>query len=92
MVLRAVISNIPIVGSVYGLVTTSMSVYTATSPVEAVEKGLVGVFVNCTPPEIKYPILCGYLFGSGIVTVSTGGNPIAISSTINAIRLIVEAD
>ena len=40
MVLGNVISNVPIVGSVYGLVKTSMNVYTSTSPIEAVEKGL----------------------------------------------------
>eukprot|EP00617_Octactis_speculum_P027150 CAMPEP_0185753172 /NCGR_PEP_ID=MMETSP1174-20130828/11894_1 /TAXON_ID=35687 /ORGANISM="Dictyocha speculum, Strain CCMP1381" /LENGTH=69 /DNA_ID=CAMNT_0028430895 /DNA_START=1791 /DNA_END=2000 /DNA_ORIENTATION=- len=69
-----------------------MDIYTSTSPIEAVEKGLVGVFVNCTPPVIKYPILCGYLVGSAMVTVSTGGNPVAISVTINTLRLIIEAD
>jgi hypothetical protein len=92
MVIGTVISNIPIVGSLYGLVKTSMNVYTSTSPIEAVQNGLVGVFLNCTPPAIKYPILCSYLLGSAVVTVSTGGNPVAISSTVNAVRLIVEAD
>ena len=92
MVIKAIISNFPIVGSAYGLVMTSMDVYTSTSPIEAVEKGLVGVFVNCTPPVIKYPVLCGYLFGSAVVTVSTGGNPVAITGTINAMRLIIQAD
>jgi hypothetical protein len=90
--LGSLISNIPLVGSVYGLGKTSLEVYSASSPTEAIKTGLIGVFVNCTPPAIKYPILCAHLAGCAAVTVSTGGNPIAVASTLNAARLIIDAD
>ena len=92
MIIGSVVSNVPIVGSCYGLVKTSMSVYTSSSPLEAVKNGLVGVVVNCTPPAVKYPILCAHLLGSAVVTASTGCNPVAVASTINAARLIIDAD
>lgn len=92
MIIGTVISNFPILGSCYGLVKTSLDVFTASSPTEAVKNGVIGVFVNYTPPVIKYPILCVHLLGSAAVTVSSGGNPIAIASTINAARLIIAAD
>ena len=87
-----IIESIPIVGSCYGLAKTSVNIYTASSPVEAVQIGLIGVFLNCTPPVIKYPVLCAHLMVSGIATVSTGGNPLAIASTVNAARMIIAAD
>ena len=87
-----IISNVPILGSCYGLLKTSINVYSSSSPVEAVQTGIIGIFVNCTPPVIKYPILCAHLAGSAVVTIASGGNPIAISSTVNAARLIILAD
>jgi len=87
-----IIESLPIVGSCYGLVKTSVNVYTASSPVEAVQMGIVGVFLNCTPPVIKYPILCANLMVSGITAVATGGNPLAVTSTVNAARMIIAAD
>ena len=90
--IESIIGNTPILGSCYGLVKTSINIYTASSPVEAVQTGIIGAFVNCTPPVIKYPILCAHLVVSAITTVSTGGNPIAAASTVNAIRMIIAAD
>ena len=87
-----IVESIPIVGSCYGLVKTSIKIYTASSPVEAVQIGLIGVFLNCTPPVIKYPVLCAHLMVSGITTVSTGDNPLAVASTVNAVRMIIAAD
>ena len=93
MVIGNIIANyVPILGGCCGLVKTSMDVYSAASPVEAVKTGIIGVFVNCTPPVLKYPILCGHLAVSAIVTISSGGNPLAIASTINAGRMIISAD
>lgn len=86
------LENIPILGSCYGLVKTAINVYSASSPVEAVQTGVIGVFVNCTPPVIKYPVLCTHLVVSAIATVASGGNPIAAASTVNAVRLIIVAD
>jgi len=58
---RAVISNFPIVGSAYGLVTLHERIH-VNFAIEAVEKGLSEC--SLLTPVIKYPILCGYLFGS----------------------------
>ena len=87
-----IVESIPILGSCYGLVKTSINIYTASSSVEAVQIGLIGVFLNCTPPVIKYPVLCAHLMVSGITTVSTGGNPLAVALTVNAVRMIIAAD
>ena len=76
------IQNLPVVGSAYGLVKTSIRVYNASSPVDAVSEALVGVVVDCMPPVVKYPVLCSYLLLSGVATVVTGCNPLAISSLI----------
>ena len=86
----SVISNIPIVGSCFGLYRTASKVYNTTNPVDAIQTGLVGIFVECSPPVIKFPLLCTYLLGSAVVSASTC-SPIAISNTVNAARLLIEA-
>ena len=88
--LEQAITQAPIVGSVYDLLKTLYEVYNAYSPGEAVCLAGQGILLNCTPPYIKYPLLCAYLAASGAVTVASGGNPIAIAGTVNATRLIVE--
>jgi hypothetical protein len=50
---------VPVVGSAYGFGKTCIQVYNATSPSKAIVAGVKGVVINCTPPSIKYPVLCG---------------------------------
>ena len=85
-----IMKNTPIVGSAFGLVKTSLHVYNATTPVRSVREAFRGVIIDCSPPIVKYPLLCAYLLASGTVTIASGGNPLAISGTLNAIRLIVK--
>ena len=88
--LNSVINHVPIVGSLYGLANTASKVYNSTTVVGAMESAAHGIIVNCTPPVIKTPLLCTYLLASGCIAVSTGGNPLAITSVINTGRMIVE--
>ena len=88
--IEGIIQQTPIVGSAFGLVKTSLRVYNASTPVNAVCEALKGVLIDCSPPVIKYPLLCGYLIASITVSVATGGNPLAISGTLNTVRLIIE--
>ena len=88
--IEQVITQAPIVGSVCGLLKTSYKVYNASLPGEAVCLAAQGILLDCTPPYIKYPLLCAYLVASDAVTVVSGGNPVAIAGTVNATRLIVE--
>jgi len=60
------------------------------TPVNAVCEAVKEVLIDCSPPVIKYPLLCGYLLASRAVSVATGGNPLTVSGTLNAVRLIIE--
>ena len=85
----SMVSQLPIVGSVYGLVKTSVRVYlyNASSPVKVVCEAVTEVVIYCSPSIVKYPLLCGYLFASGAVSVVTGGNLLLVSGTVNVVRL-----
>ena len=79
-----IIKQTPVVGSVYGFYRTASRVYDSTSPAGAVKEAVKGLVIDCTPPTIKYPVLCASL-------LATGGNPLAISCFVNTGRLIVDA-
>ena len=80
----SVISNFPIVGSVYGLVT--LMTYHVNFAYRGGREGLSEC--SLTHPGNKIPntmwvsVRIGYSYGVD------SGNPVAISSTINALRLI----
>lgn len=56
--LKAVALFVPIVGSAYGFTRTCVKVYNLTSPTKALIVGAKGIIIDCTPPVIKYPLLC----------------------------------
>ena len=56
--LKTVSPFVPVAGSAYGLVRTCVKVYNATSPTKALIAGVKGIVIDCTPPVIKYPLLC----------------------------------
>ena len=62
--IEGIIQQALIVGSAFGLVKTSFRVYNASTPVNAVCEAVKGVLIDCSPPVIKYPLLCGYLLAS----------------------------
>ena len=80
----------PITGSVYGLVKTSIRVYEASTPVNTACEAFSGVLLDCSPPIVKYPLLCAYLMALEDIRVSTGGNSLAIFDTLNVVQLIIE--
>ena len=47
-------------GQAYGFTKTAMKVYNSTSPVKAVKVAAVSIIDDCAPPQIKYPVKCGY--------------------------------
>ena len=50
-----------------------------------------GIIVNCTPPEVKTPLLCIALVVNGIICVASKFNPIDTSLFFNTERLITDA-
>ena len=45
-------------GIAYGFAQTCFRVYNAASPTKALIAGVKGIIIDCTPPVIKYPLLC----------------------------------
>ena len=89
-ILSEIISGIPIVGQTYGVGKTAVNVYcNATSPVNAVLMAGRGVLIDCTPPQIKYPLKCSLLVGSIASTILSGGNPFVASLAIGQFRAII---
>ena len=56
--LKTVAPFVPVAGSAYGFARTCVKVYNATSPTKALVAGVKGIVIDCTPPVIKYPLLC----------------------------------
>lgn len=83
--------QLPVIGSAYGLTTTVVDVYNSTSLTGAYRAAVKGIIIDCTSPEIKYPLLCSALIINGIICVASGLNPIATSIFFQNPRLIVES-
>ena len=86
-----IIKQTPVVGSVYGFYKTASRVCDSTSPAGAVKEAVKGLVIDCTPPTVKYPVLCASLLTTNVACLATGGNPLAISCFVNTGRLIVDA-
>jgi hypothetical protein len=78
-------------GGAYGFYRMATKVYDAASPAGAIKAAVKSVVIYCTPPIIKYPILCASLLTTGAACIVNGGSPLAISCFLNTGRLIVEA-
>lgn len=63
---------VPVVDSAYGFGRTCVRVYNATSPSKALIAGVKGVIIDCTPPVIKYPLLCAGAVACGGAACFTG--------------------
>ena len=63
--LKTVAPFVPVAGSAYGFTRTCIRVYNATSPTKALVAGVKGIVIDCTPPVIKYPLLCAGAVASG---------------------------
>lgn len=63
--LKTVAPFVPVVGSAYGFGKTCIRVYKSSSPSAAIIAGVKGILINCTPPVIKYPLLCAGALACG---------------------------
>lgn len=90
--LGTILRNVPYVGSAYGFVKTCNKVYNATSPVDAALTGAKSIVLDCSPPIIKYPILCSALVACSVACITTAGNPLVVAATTNLARTVVLED
>ena len=70
--LKTVAPYVPVAGSAYGFAKTCFNVYNATSPSKALIAGVKGIVIDCTPPIIKYLLLCAGLVACGGAACVTG--------------------
>jgi len=56
--LKSVASFILVVGLIYRFTKTCINVYNSTSPTKALIAKAKRLVIDCTPPTIKYPLLC----------------------------------
>lgn len=78
--LKIVAPYVPVAGSAYGFVKTCVKVYNATSPIKAFVAGVKGIVIDCTPPVIKYPLLCAGAITCGGIACFTGDPNFAIGA------------
>jgi len=86
-----VLKHAPVFGSFHGFTTTAVKVYNATTPSRAIACAAKGIIMDRTVQDIKYPLLCLEFIVSCGVSVATGGNPFAVSATLNFGEAIVES-
>ena len=60
-ILKETISAVPVVGQASGFVEVSKVVFNSTSASEAAINGIRAVIIECSPPQIKYPVKCALL-------------------------------
>lgn len=89
--LGPLMKNAPVIGSCYGFATTAVKVYNTTTPSGAIKTAVKGVVIDCTPPAIKYPVLCAAFATCGVASFVTGGNPLVVSATVTIGEAIVES-
>lgn len=82
--------QIPVLSAFSTLAETSAKVYNCTSPGKAIAIAVTDVAINCTPPGVKYPLLCATLAGCCAATYVSGGNPLAVTATTCMTELIVK--
>ena len=88
--LKSVAPFVPVVGSAYGFTKTCVRVYNATSPTKALIAGVKGVVIDCTPPVIKYPLLCAGVVACGGAACFTG-DPNFVVGAFECCGAIVES-
>lgn len=81
---------VPIIGPAVGFAETALEVYNSTTYSGAVVTATKGLLINCTPPVIKYPVLCATLFCCGAGCLVTSGHPMMISVTVMVADVIVQ--
>ena len=87
--LKTVSPFVPVAGSAYGFTRTCINVYNATSPTKALIAGVKGIVIDCTPPVIKYPLLCAGAIACGGAVCFTG-DPNFVVGAFECCSAIVE--
>lgn len=88
-VLKTVAPFVPVAGSAYGFARTCVKVYNATNPTKALIVGVKGIVIDCTPPVIKYPLLCAGALACGGAACVTG-DPNFVIGAFECFSAIVE--
>jgi len=78
--LKTVAPFVPVAGSAYGFARTCVKVYTSISPTKALVAGVKGIVIDCTPPVIKYPLLCAGAITCGGAACVTGDPNFAVGA------------
>ena len=78
--LKAISPFVPVAGSAYGFCKTCFKMYNATSPTKALVAGVKGLLIDCTPPVIKYPLLCAGAIACGGAACVTGDPNFAVGA------------
>jgi len=78
--LKTVAPFVPVAGSAYGFTRTCVKVYNATSPTKALVAGVKEIVIDCTPPVIKYPLLCAGAIACGGAACVTGDPNFAVGA------------
>ena len=78
--LKTVAPFVPVAVSAYGFTRRYIKVYNATSPTKALVAGFKGVVIECTPPYIKYPLLCAGALACGGAACVTGDPNFAVGA------------
>ena len=89
---KSVINKMPYVGpalSAVGLTLDVKKIVETATPVGAAKIIARRLVTECTPPELLIAGKCVMLVGGIIATVTTGGNPLVVGSTISVARSIV---
>lgn len=87
--LKKITPFVPVVGSIYGFTKSCVEIYNSSSPTKAVISGVKCILVNCTPPAVKYPLLCSAALtcaGGAVLT----GDPGFIVGTIDCCNSIIK--
>ena len=78
--LKSVAPYVPVAGSAYGSARTCVRVYNATSPSKAIVAGVKGIVIDCSPPVVKYPLLCAGAVACGGAACFTGDPNFAVGA------------
>ena len=78
--LNTVAPFVPAAGSAYGFAKTCIRVYNSKTPSGAIVAGVKGIVIDCTPPVIKYPLLCAGALACGGAACVTGDPNFAVGA------------
>ena len=70
--LKTVAPYVPVASSAYGFTKICIKVYNATTPSKAIVARVKGIVIDCTPPVIKYPLLCAGVVACSGAACTTG--------------------